>query len=54
MAETTSTVVVIDDDPAIRESIGGLLRPVGLQARKRRADDRAEFEHPAPHGPLNR
>jgi len=33
MAETTPTVIVIDDDPGIRESIGGLLRSVGLQAR---------------------
>jgi len=32
MAEAISTVIVIDDDPAIRESIGGLLRSVGLQA----------------------
>jgi FixJ family two-component response regulator len=27
------TVIVIDDDPGIRESIGGLLRSVGLQAK---------------------
>jgi FixJ family two-component response regulator len=33
MAEATSTVIVIDDDPAIRESIGSLLRSVGLQAK---------------------
>jgi FixJ family two-component response regulator len=33
MAEATSTVIVIDDDPSIREAIGGLLRSVGLQAR---------------------
>jgi FixJ family two-component response regulator len=33
MAEVTSTVIVIDDDPAIRESIGSLLRSVGLQAK---------------------
>jgi FixJ family two-component response regulator len=32
MAEAISTVIVIDDDPAIRESIGSLLRSVGLQA----------------------
>jgi len=31
MAEATSTV--IDDDPAIRESIGSLVRSVGLQAK---------------------
>ncbi len=33
MAEATPTVIVVDDDPAIRESIGGLLRSVGLQAK---------------------
>src|SRR3954469_13732359 len=33
MAKPTSTVIVVDDDPAIRESIGGLLRSVGLQAK---------------------
>jgi FixJ family two-component response regulator len=33
MAEATATVVVIDDDAAIRESIGSLLRSVGLQAK---------------------
>ena len=33
MAEAVSTVIVIDDDPAMREPIGGLLRSVGLQAR---------------------
>jgi len=33
MAEAIPTVIVIDDDPAIRESIGGLLRSVGLQAK---------------------
>jgi FixJ family two-component response regulator len=33
MPEATATVIVIDDDPAIRESIGGLLRSVGLQAK---------------------
>jgi FixJ family two-component response regulator len=33
MAETMPTVIVIDDDPGIRESIGGLLRSVGLQAK---------------------
>jgi FixJ family two-component response regulator len=32
MAEAKPTVIIIDDDPAIRESIGGLLRSVGLQA----------------------
>src|ERR1700756_2123025 len=33
MAEAMPTVIVVDDDPAIRESIGGLLRSVGLQAK---------------------
>jgi FixJ family two-component response regulator len=33
MAETTPTVIVIDDDPAIRESIGSLVRSVGLQTK---------------------
>ena len=32
MPDATSTVIVIDDDPGIRESIGSLLRSVGLQA----------------------
>ena len=30
MAEATPTVIVIDNDPAIREWIGGLLLCVGL------------------------
>jgi hypothetical protein len=33
MAETIPSVIVIDDDSAIRESIGALLRSVGLQAK---------------------
>jgi len=33
MAEAISTVIVIDDDTAIRESIGALLRSVGLHAK---------------------
>ena len=33
MLEAQQTVIVIDDDPGIRESLGGLLRSVGLQAR---------------------
>jgi FixJ family two-component response regulator len=33
MAETSGTVIVIDDDSAIRESLGGLLQSVGLQVR---------------------
>jgi hypothetical protein len=33
MAEAIPSVIVIDDDSAIRESIGALLRSVGLQAK---------------------
>jgi len=33
MTEPEATVVVIDDDPAVREALGSLLRSVGLQAR---------------------
>jgi len=33
MAEAIPTVILVDDDPAIRESIGSLLRSVGLQAK---------------------
>ena len=33
MTQTDPTVVVIDDDPAIREALGGLLRSIGLQVR---------------------
>jgi FixJ family two-component response regulator len=33
MTEPEATIVVIDDDPAVREALGGLLRSVGLQAR---------------------
>ena len=32
MAEAPSTVIVIDDDPGVREALGSLLRSVGLQA----------------------
>src|ERR1700722_14798141 len=31
MTQTDPTIVVIDDDPAIREALGGLLRSIGLQ-----------------------
>ena len=31
MAEPLGTVVVVDDDPSLRESLGSLLRSVGLQ-----------------------
>ena len=33
MAKAKATVIVIDDDPAVRESIGSLLRSVGLEAK---------------------
>jgi len=33
MIEPPSTVIVIDDDPAMRESLGSLLRSVGFQVR---------------------
>ncbi|HEY1412073.1 MAG TPA: response regulator transcription factor [Rhodopila sp.] len=33
LTEPEVTIVVIDDDPAVREALGGLLRSVGLQPR---------------------
>jgi len=33
MSESDPTVLVVDDDPALRESVGRLLRSVGLDAR---------------------
>jgi FixJ family two-component response regulator len=33
MTEPQVSVIVVDDDPAMRESLAGLLRTVGLQAR---------------------
>lgn len=33
MTEPEATIVVIDDDPEVREALGSLLRSVGLQAR---------------------
>ena len=30
---TTPTVIVIDDDPAIREALGSLIRSVGFEAK---------------------
>src|SRR5258707_8784254 len=32
MADAPATVIVIDDDPGVREALGSLLRSVGLQA----------------------
>jgi FixJ family two-component response regulator len=28
------TIIIVDDDPGIRESLEGLLRSVGLQVRR--------------------
>src|ERR1700736_6121199 len=33
MADANSTVLVVDDDPALRESVGRLLRSLGLEAQ---------------------
>jgi FixJ family two-component response regulator len=33
MSEARSTVIVVDDDPEMREALGGLLRSVGLQVQ---------------------
>ena len=33
MSEAQSTVIVVDDDPEIREALDGLLRSVGLQVQ---------------------
>jgi FixJ family two-component response regulator len=33
MAEAKPTVFIVDDDPAIRESLGGLVRSVGLEVK---------------------
>ena len=33
MSEAQSTVIVVDDDPAIREALGSLLRSVGLEVK---------------------
>jgi FixJ family two-component response regulator len=50
MAEAAPTIVVIDDDPSLRESIGGLLRSVGLRVRLLASVD--EFlEAGRPEGP---
>ncbi|OWJ69251.1 response regulator transcription factor [Inquilinus limosus] len=34
MSDTPSTVIVIDDDPSMREALGRLLRSVGFQTRQ--------------------
>jgi CheY-like chemotaxis protein len=33
MADANSTVLVVDDDPTLRESVGRLLRSLGLEAQ---------------------
>jgi FixJ family two-component response regulator len=33
MNEPSSTIIVIDDDPGVRQSLGGLLRSVGFQVK---------------------
>jgi FixJ family two-component response regulator len=33
MAEEPPTIIVIDDDPAVRDALGGLLRSVGLKVK---------------------
>src|SRR5262249_28878043 len=33
MAETPATIIVIDDDTSIRESVGSLFRSIGLQVK---------------------
>ncbi len=48
--EQPSTVIVIDDDPAVRASLGSLLRSVGFQVRL--LESVGEFlESPPPDGP---
>jgi FixJ family two-component response regulator len=50
MTEKQQTVVAIDDGPGTRDSVGGLLRFVGLQPRV--LDSVAEFlEDRHPNGP---
>ena len=50
MAETIPTIVVIDDDPAIREALGALLRSVGLQVKLLASVDEF-FKSGRPEGP---
>jgi FixJ family two-component response regulator len=33
MADANSTILIVDDDPTLRESVGRLLRSLGLEAR---------------------
>jgi len=46
MSNAPATVIVIDDDPAIREALGGLVRSVGLQVNL--LSSVAEFLQSAP------
>lgn len=50
MAEAPATVIVIDDDPAIREALGSLLRSVGFEA-KLLASASDLLTSGRPHGP---
>jgi FixJ family two-component response regulator len=50
MAEEPPTIIVIDDDPAVRDALGGLLRSVGLQV-KLLASVSEFFTSGRPHGP---
>jgi FixJ family two-component response regulator len=50
MAETASTVIIIDDDSSVREAIGSLLRSVGLEVRLLAAVDEF-FKAGRPNGP---
>jgi FixJ family two-component response regulator len=50
MTEAKPTVVIVDDDPAIRESLGSLLRSVGLEV-KAFASVPEFLKHERPDGP---
>ena len=50
MVEAPATVIVIDDDPGIRESVGSLLRSVGLQVNLLPSVDQF-LKSGRPHGP---
>jgi len=50
MVEAPATVIVIDDDPGIRESVGSLLRSVGLQVNLLPSVDQF-LKTGRPHGP---
>jgi FixJ family two-component response regulator len=51
MADVNSTVLVVDDDPTLRESVGRLLRSLGLEAQLFASID--DFLHSdPPNGPV--